>query len=217
MTFSYHFPRSEVVAWLRSHEFVDVNVPVRVAKATGGNMFVVTFDRDFGITPLMAACSLLDVKMASCLLEHGSCVALRTGNGDTALHFVWKRWAANESELTATASMKNVAELALKAQRVLEVLELLAAQGFDVNAQVRSYGALSTLYGFSVQLRVTECVRRNLNSVLRAIWARRVRQAASCPRRGSVRSRSSREIGSAVRSRAYARRSTPNTAQLRSH
>lgn len=121
------------MAWLRSHTFTDVNIPVRV----NPEPFSVRLDRDFGIVPLMVACSLLNVKMVAYLLEHGAFVPLTTGNGDSALHFLWKSWPNVQGGALATdASMKDVAELMLKAQRVFEILELLVAGGAPVNAQV---------------------------------------------------------------------------------
>lgn len=103
----------------------------------GSRPFSVRLDRDFGVAPLMAACSLLDAKMVVCLLEHGAFVPLTTGNGDSALHFLWKAWSSVQAGALATdASMKDVADLVLKAQRVFDILERLIAGGARVNEQV---------------------------------------------------------------------------------
>lgn len=144
----------ETVAWLRSHTFVDVNIPVRVSSTP----FAAQLDRDFGVTPLMVACSLLNVKMIVYLLEHGAFVPLTTGNGDSALHFLWKSWPDDQSGsvLGADASMKDVAELMLKAQRVSEILEMLVERGAPVNAQ-NAFG--ETPLQFCARFGLEECAK----------------------------------------------------------
>lgn len=127
---------SEVVAWLRSHSFRDVNVPVRIAKSQSSGVVTAQLDRDFGITPLMAACAILDATMVVSLLDQGAAVQLTTGNGDSALHFLWKEWREAEYSVTSDAAMKGVTHLVLKGQCVHQIMEKLLSRGADANAQV---------------------------------------------------------------------------------
>jgi ankyrin repeat protein len=81
--YSLDAPDSEVIAWLKFHSFLDVNIPVRLVPQDSADNYAVIEDRTLGITPLMAACRSLCVDLVRCLLEHGAVVWLATANGDT--------------------------------------------------------------------------------------------------------------------------------------
>ncbi|KAE8911669.1 hypothetical protein PF003_g4773 [Phytophthora fragariae] len=123
-------PKREVIAWLKFHSFLDVNVPVRLGSKDNADEVVVYEDRTLGLTPLMAACRALCVEIVRCLLDHGAVVWLATANGDTALHFLWRNWL-----LGATDSVKDADALMLRSQHVQDITKDLIAQGCDVNAQ----------------------------------------------------------------------------------
>lgn len=164
-------PSREVVAWLRAHSFLDVNVPVRIVLvspvSSATSLAVVqrvVLDRELGVTPLMAACKCQCVDMVAALFEHGAVTHLVTANGDTALHFVWRAWLLPSAHTTATrTSLKVVAEVGMRAQSTLAILTALLAHGADPNAQVRAtYDSLPLLYA------VGRCVHRAIRAVQNA-------------------------------------------------
>lgn len=122
------------MAWLKAHSFVDVNVPVRLVGTAPANsaQVVIEPNKEVGLTPLMAACRCLCAEMVHALLDQGAAVHLVTANGDTALHFVWRDWPCS----TPSSSIKDVAEMAVKAKTSLVILTALISHNIDVNAQV---------------------------------------------------------------------------------
>ncbi|KAF1794241.1 Ankyrin repeat-containing domain [Phytophthora cactorum] len=110
-----------------------------------------TRDRTLGVTPLMAACRSVCVELVRCLLDNGAVVWLATANGDTALHFLWRDWT-----LGATDTMKDVATLLLRSQRLHDIIVALIAQGVDVNAQ-NAFG--ETALHFCARYGLHDCAK----------------------------------------------------------
>ncbi|ETK92510.1 hypothetical protein L915_04199 [Phytophthora nicotianae] len=144
-------PKCEVIAWLTFHSFLDVNIPVSFVSSGSANEIVVREDRTLGVTPLMAACRSLCVELVRCLLEQGAVVWLATANGDTALHFLWRDWL-----LGATDTMKDVAELLLRTQRLQDIIAALIAQGIDINA-TNAFG--ETALQFCARYGLRDCAK----------------------------------------------------------
>ncbi|KAG1710920.1 hypothetical protein DVH05_013642 [Phytophthora capsici] len=144
-------PTRDVIAWLKFHSFLDVNIPVRLVSGGYTDEITVQEDRTSGITPLMAACRSLCVELVRCLLDHGAVVWLTTANGDTALHFLWKDW-----NLEAASSMKDVATLMLRSQHVHSILVDLLGLEVDVNAQ-NTFG--ETALHFCARYGLYDCAK----------------------------------------------------------
>ncbi|KAL3671563.1 hypothetical protein V7S43_003481 [Phytophthora oleae] len=144
-------PTREVIAWLKFHSFLDVNIPVRLVPGGCADEITAYEDRTLGITPLMAACRSLCVELVRCLLDHGAVVWLATANGDTVLHFLWKNWT-----LGATGSMREVATLILRNQHVQNILVDLLGQEVDVNAQ-NTFG--ETALQFCARYGLHDCAK----------------------------------------------------------
>ncbi|KAF1334924.1 Ankyrin repeat domain-containing protein 1, partial [Globisporangium splendens] len=144
--------KREVVAWLKARVFVDVNVPVRLIDSAQGR---VEPNKELGLTPLMAACRCLCVEMVQELLEQGAVVHLATANGDTALHFIWKDWPL-VAPGTTTSSLKDVAEMTVKAKNSFRILTALISHDVDVNAQ-NEFG--ETALHFCARLGLEDCVK----------------------------------------------------------
>ncbi|KAL4165024.1 hypothetical protein KRP22_003757 [Phytophthora ramorum] len=143
--------KREVIAWLKFHSFLDVNIPVRLVPNPSTDVVAVCEDRTLGVTPLMAACRSLCVDLVRCLLEHGAVVWLATANGDAAIHFLWRDWA-----LGTTATVREITALMLRTQRVQDILVALIAQGADVNAQ-NAFG--ETALQFCARYGLQDCAK----------------------------------------------------------
>ncbi|KAG2791063.1 hypothetical protein PC129_g765 [Phytophthora cactorum] len=144
-------PKCEVMAWLTLHSFLDVNIPVSLVASGSVDDIIVREDRTLGVTPLMAACRSLCVELVRCLLDNGAVVWLATANGDTALHFLWRYWT-----LGATDTMKDVATLLLRSQRLHDIIVALIAQGVDVNGQ-NAFG--ETALHFCARYGLHDCAK----------------------------------------------------------
>ncbi|KAF4033385.1 Ankyrin repeats (3 copies) [Phytophthora infestans] len=144
-------PKCEVIAWLTFHSFVDVNVPVSLVSNGSMDKIIVREDRTLGVTPLMAACRSLCVELVRCLLDQGAVVWLATANGDTALHFLWRDWT-----LGATDTIKDVASLLLRSQRLQGIVVALIAQGVNVNAK-NAFG--ETALQFCARYNLLDCAK----------------------------------------------------------
>lgn len=129
-----HCGHSEVVAWIKAHSFLDVNVPVTLAKSSSTSPSTLLHfqpNKEIGVTPLMAACRAVHLELVQLLLDQGAVVHLATANGDTALHFLWKDWDSTHSD-----SMKGVTERIMNSAHARGIIAVLIAHRIDVNAQV---------------------------------------------------------------------------------
>jgi hypothetical protein len=128
---------SETLAWLKTHHFRDVNVPVLLRHRGGDkaqNDLVVELNKEIGVTPLMAACRLHHVALVRALLDQDAVVFLTTANGDTAMHFLFHDWYNQQPPLT---TLRHTSEALVRADHTLCILQMLVRQrGVDVNGQV---------------------------------------------------------------------------------
>lgn len=216
---------SEVVAWLKAHSFVDVNVPVRLVVAakkgdlSSGSSLRVVPDRELGLTPLMAACKCQCVEMVTELFEQGAIVHLATANGDTALHFLWREWLLPSTTTTISSNnVKGITELAVRAKSTFAILTALIAHKIDVNAQVRSLLCIDNEVQLAYQLLcVVERFWRDGAAGLRQVWARGLREAALGTRRRRICEGSTRQERRHVREGDEPRQPAPHSAQPRRH
>eukprot|EP00644_Phytophthora_capsici_P010406 jgi/Phyca11/8649/fgenesh1_pm.PHYCAscaffold_30_\ len=82
-------PTRDVIAWLKFHSFLDVNIPVRLVSGGYTDEITVQEDRTSGITPLMAACRSFQHVHSILVDLLGLEVDVNAQNtfGETALHF----------------------------------------------------------------------------------------------------------------------------------
>jgi hypothetical protein len=102
----------DVVVWLRTYLFEDINVPVMTKSFANGkdsmDSIVMQLHRhkDLGRTPLMAACEKVSLEIVEALLEQNANVKLTTSNGDTALHFLYKTLEQQQQKLEEESNRK---------------------------------------------------------------------------------------------------------------
>ncbi|KAJ0395065.1 hypothetical protein P43SY_011453 [Pythium insidiosum] len=147
--------RREAVAWVLSHRFWDINVPVLVNEDRKSGLRVVPH-KDCGRTPLMVACELLSVDLVAALLEQDAAIHLQTSNGDTAVHFLWRSNECWRHAGRRHSSLVDAADVALKASHAYAILSKFIARSADVDAQ-NAFG--ETALQHCARLGLEACVR----------------------------------------------------------